>query len=242
MEYTKSEWQGFDAYDFIFDGRECKLVAPKNPRDDKKWIYKTEYFGAFPAFQIEMLERGYYLAYMKSTTRWCPQKDTDARGRFCELLIKEFGLYEKCLPVGMSCGGMQAVYLAAEYPQYVSALYLDAPVLNLLSCPCGVGVATNHLYAEFEKAMGLTVSDLINYRNHPIDNVQKLIDKRIPVFLVCGDSDSVVPYVENGKELADMYRKTDIPFFEVVKPNCDHHPHGLDDNTPIIEFAEKYYI
>ena len=89
--------------------------------------------------------------------------------------------------------------------------------------------------------MGLTTSDLINYRNHPIDNVYKLIERRIPVFLVCGDSDSVVPYVENGKALADMYRATDIPFFEVVKPNCDHHPHGLDDNTPIIEFAEKYY-
>ena len=241
MEFNKSEWQGFEALDFVLEGRECKLVIPKNPREDKKWIYKTEYFGAFPAFQIEMLERGYYLAYMKSTTRWCPKEDTDARAVFCEFLIKEFGLAKKCLPVGMSCGGMQAVYLGAKYPQYVSAMYLDAPVINLLSCPCGVGIAVKDLYPEFVEAMGITVSDLINYRNHPIDNVPSLIENKIPVFLVCGDSDKTVPYTENGKALAELYRQSDVPFFEIVKENCDHHPHGLDDNTPILDFAEKYY-
>jgi pimeloyl-ACP methyl ester carboxylesterase len=145
------------------------------------------------------------------------------------------------MPVGMSCGGMQAVYFATKYPQYVSAIYLDAPVLNLLSCPCGVGVATNKLYEEFVGAMGITASDLINYRNHPIDNAHKLIESRIPVFLICGGVDSVVPYVENGKILSEMYRKSDVPFFEIVKPDCDHHPHGLDDNTVLIEFAERYY-
>ena len=46
----------------------------------------------------------------------------------------------------MSCGGMHAVYIAAKYPEYVSLLYLDAPVLNLLSCPCGIGVEGNDMY------------------------------------------------------------------------------------------------
>ena len=241
MEFKKTEWQGFEALDFEFEGRKCKLVVPKEPREDKKWLYKTEYFGAFPSFEIEMLKRGYYVAHMTNITRWCPVEDTDARPRFCEFLIKEFGLAQKCMPVGMSCGGMQAVYFAAKYPQYVSAMYLDAPVINLLSCPCGAGIAIKDLYPEFEKAMGITASDLINYRNHPIDNVPLLIENRIPAFLVCGDVDGTVPYVENGKALADIYKKSDVPFFEVIKKGCDHHPHGLDDNTPIIEFAEKYY-
>ncbi len=241
MEITKTEYQGFEMLEFAFEGRECKLVIPKNPREDKKWFYKTEYFTAFPSFQIEMLNRGYYLAHMKNITRWCPDEDTDARPRFCELLKKEFGLSDTCMPIGMSCGGMQAVYFAAKYPQYVSAIYLDAPVLNLLSCPCGVGIAENKLYEEFLGARGITASDLINFRNHPIDNVYKLIENRIPVALICGDSDRVVPYVENGKALSQMYRKTDIPFLEIIKEGCDHHPHGLYDNTPIIEFAEKYY-
>lgn len=241
MKITKSEWQGFEMLEFEFEGRECKLVLPKTPREDKKWFYKTEYFNAFPSFQIEMLNRGYYLAHMKNITRWCPDEDTEARPRFCELLKNEFGLFERCMPIGMSCGGMQAVYFAAKYPQYVSAIYLDAPVLNLLSCPCGAGIAENKLYEEFVGARGITASDLINFRNHPIDNADKLIERRIPVALVCGDSDRTVPYVENGKALSELYKKTDVPFLEIIKEGCDHHPHGLDDNAPLIEFAEKYY-
>ena len=90
MEYKKSKYQGFEMLEFAFEGRECKLVIPKNPREDKKWFYKTEYFTAFPSFQIEMLNRGYYLAHMKNITRWCPDEDTDARPRFCELLNLQF--------------------------------------------------------------------------------------------------------------------------------------------------------
>ena len=242
MNMIKDEWNGFARLKFDFCGRESFLVIPDEPREDKKWIYKTEYFGAFPAFQIEMVKKGYYLAYMKNKSRWCPPEDTDMRAEFCRFLSKEFGLYERCFPVGFSCGGMEAVYFAAKYPEYVSAMYIDAPVLNLLSCPGGVGVAGDSLYAEFFKETGLTVSELINYRNHPIDHVGKLIDSRIPVALVCGDSDKTVPYTENGKYFAEAYSASDVPFFEVLKPGCDHHPHGLEDNSELIAFAEKYYI
>ncbi|MBQ8340173.1 MAG: alpha/beta fold hydrolase [Clostridia bacterium] len=240
MEYTKSEWQGFERLDFIFEGRDAIVVCPKEPNPARNWLLKTEYFGAFPAFEIEMLQRGYHVAHIKSSTRWCPPADTDTRAAFCDFLIRELHLAPRCVPVGMSCGGMQAVYFAAKYPQYVSALYLDAPVLNLLSCPCGVGAAKDILYEEFVKAMGLTVSDLINYRQHPIDFADMLIQEHIPVALVCGDSDCIVPYAENGQVLAEKYRSSTVPFFEVLKPGCDHHPHGLEDNAPLINFVERY--
>lgn len=234
--------KGFGITEFVFDDRDCILVSPRNPRNDGKWFFKTEYFGAFPSFEIEMLDRGYYLAHMQSTTRWCPEKDTVARAEFCRYMTENYGLSKRCMPVGMSCGGMQAVYLAAKYPQLVSALYLDAPVMNLLSCPCGLGTATNKLYEEFSKDMGITVSELLNYRHHPVDYIDDLIRERIPTVLVCGDSDSVVPYSENGAILSEAYKKTDIPFLEILKSGCEHHPHGLDNNAPLVEFAEKYYI
>lgn len=97
------------------------------------------------------------------------------------------------------------------------------------------------MYDEFVRHTGKTVSDMINYRNHPIDRVGELIANRIPAFLVCGDSDTVVPYSENGKYLAEVYCKSDVPFEEILKPGCGHHPHGLDDNSPLVEFFLKYY-
>ena len=241
MEYIKKEWYGFELLEFEFKGRNAKLVCPQKPHPDKKWLLKTEYFGAFPDFELEMLNLGYYIAHIDNITRWCLPEDTDVQADFCKYLSQEFGLYEKCMTVGMSCGGMQSVYLAAKYPQYVAAMYLDAPVLNLLSCPCGLGVAEVSFYDEYVKATGKTVSDLLNFREHPIDKVDNVISERIPAILVCGDSDKTVPYVENGRLLAEKYRNSNVPFIEILKVNCDHHPHGLDDLSLLIQFAKRYY-
>ena len=241
MTYTKELWNGYEMLTFELDGRQASLICPTSPREDKKWLLKTEYLNAFPAFEVEMLSRGYYVAHIKNITRWCKPEDTDARAALCEFLKKEFGFFEKCVTVGLSCGGMQSVYFAAKYPQYVAAMYLDAPVLNLLSCPCALGVAENSLYKEFFEHMGVTVSELLNYRNHPIDNVDAIIESRIPAALVCGDSDRTVPYIENGKILADKYERSDVPFLQIVKKNCDHHPHGLTDFSPVIGFLENNY-
>ena len=241
MELRESTWEGLKRLDFEFEGRNCILICPENPIEGNKWLYKTEYFGAFPNFEIEMVKRGYFLAHIETESRWNLPSDDAVRPRFVEFLKKEFNLNEKCVPVGMSCGGMQAVYFAAEYPQYVAALYIDAPVLNFLSCPFAVGEAETDFIEQFVEQRKMTLSEMLNYRNHPIDNAYKVIDAKIPLCLVCGAVDKVVPYNENGKILSEMYNAAGVEIFEVLKPDCDHHPHGLSDPTPIIEFVEKHY-
>lgn len=242
IQTTESEWNGYRRLDFTFEGHPSILICPNDPREDRKWLFKTEYFGAFPNFELEMLRRGYYVANIKNTTRWCLPEDTERQAAFCVFLQEQFGLAKTCMPVGMSCGGMQAVYLAAKYPHLVSALYLDAPVLNLLSCPCSVGRENGgKMYEEFVRATGRTVSTLLNDRNHPIDYADKLIEYQIPLALICGEVDTVVPYLENGAVLAKKYRESGLPFLEIVKPDCDHHPHGIEALEPLIAFAEQYY-
>ena len=242
MNESISEWNGFRRLDFTFMEHNAILICPNTPRKDGKWLFKTEYFGAFPAFELAMLEQGYHVAHVKNTTRWCLPEDTDRQAAFCEFLHHEFGLAKTCMPVGMSCGGMQAVYLAAKYPHLVAALYLDAPVLNLLSCPCNVGRGDGgKMYEEFVEKTGKTISTLLNDRNHPIDYADKLIAHQIPLALICGDQDTVVPYEENGTILAQKYRASGLPFLEILKPGCDHHPHGLEDMAPLISFTQKYY-
>ncbi len=241
MQIKESVWEGLKRLDFQFEGRNCILVCPENPIQGNKWLYKTEYFGAFPNFEIEMVKRGYYLAHIETESRWNLPSDDAIRPRFVEFMIKEFDLNEKCVPVGMSCGGMQAVYFAAEYPQYVAALYIDAPVLNFLSCPFAVGEAKTDFIEQFVEQRKMTLSEMLNYRNHPIDNAHKIIASKIPLCLICGAVDKVVPYNENGKLLSEMYRASGVEILEILKPDCDHHPHGLSDPTPIIEFVEKHY-
>lgn len=241
MDIIQSEWNGFKRLDFKFEDRDCILICPDTAVQGNKWLYKTEYFDAFPAFEIEMLKKGYHVAHMKNKTRMCPETDTDMRPKFCDFLTKEFGLNPKCALVGMSCGGMQAVYFTAKYPQYVACAYLDAPVMNYLSWPFALGIGQDDASAEFVQNMGLTLSDMLSFRNHPIDQKQKLLESGVPIFLVSGDSDKTVPFCENGQLLWDYYKSQGAHIYVIIKPGCDHHPHGLEDNTTLIEFVEKYY-
>ena len=232
-------WNGFKRIDFEFEGREAILVFPETPEENKKWMLKTEYFDEFPNLEIEMIKRGWHLAYIKNITRWCLDEDLDLKRRFADYLTAEFGLHKKCLPIGMSCGGLIASKFAARYPEYVQALYLDAPVMNFLSCPAGIGKAGNGMMQEFIDATGMNLIDLINYRENPVDKMDILIQNNIPVIMVYGDSDDVVPYDENGQILEEYYRKNNGNITVFGKENCRHHPHGLIDNTSIIELIEK---
>lgn len=186
-----------------------------------------------------MLKRGWCVAFVKNDFLWGLDEDLDRKARFVEFAGKEYGLYNKCVPVGMSCGGLIGSKFAAKYPEYVSCLYLDAPVLNLLSCPAGIGEA-NHEYdfmSEFYNATGTNLSQLLSYREHPIDKMHILLENNIPIMLVVGDSDPVVPYIENGAVLEKFYKENGGCIEVIVKPGCAHHPHGLDDPIPIIDFV-----
>ena len=217
------------------------MICPREAIEGNKWLFKIEYFGAFPNFELAMLERGYYVAHVDNKTRWSTPEDIAVWPQFCDYITERFGLHKQCVPVGMSCGGMESVYFAAHYPQYVAALYLDAPVMNFLSCPYAMGSSKANFVEEFERATGFTRTDMLVYRNHPLDRVSELLSARIPVIMVSGDADQTVPYDENGKPFTEYYRQNGGVIHEIIKKGGDHHPHGLEDPTPIIEFVEQYY-
>jgi alpha-beta hydrolase superfamily lysophospholipase len=236
---TESVWNGFKRIDFTFEGREAILVFPACANENRNWLLKTEYFDAFPEFELDMLKRGWHLAYIKNVTRWCLDADLDLKSRFVAYIAETYALHEKCVPVGISCGGMIASKFAAKYPSCVQSMYLYAPVMNLLSCPAALGNAKKTMLNEFMNATGMNMSQLICYREHPIDKMYLLLENNIPIILVYGEADEVVPYEENGALLEKYYRENGGVIVTIGKPNCGHHPAGLDDNTPIIDFVER---
>ncbi len=242
-----TDFYGFQKINFTFEDRLATVILPKEKGwGSGKWACKMVYFGAFPDLEIDLLNNGFHVAHMQNVNRWGTDADHPVRARFAKYMAENFGVEERFVPVGMSCGGLTAANFATRYPHLVSVLYLDAPVMNLLSCPMGFGVGTyaidngNNGWKEIEAAYGFTPSTLLTYREHPIDRIQTLIDNKIPIALVYGDSDATVPYEENGKILEEAYRKTDIPFFCVGKPGCGHHPHGLEDRADLLKFIRQY--
>ncbi len=214
--------------EFQFEGRRAVVVLPEKPCG--KWMLKTEYFGAFPEMEYDFVRRGYALAFVANGDRWGADADLDVKARFCDYMAETYGLDKQCTCIGMSCGGLIAIKFAAKHPDCVRAVYLDAPVVNLLSCPCGFGKGTDLSPSNIGIAinyLGLgDISGMLAYRDHPLDNLPKLIANRIPCALVCGDADVTVVYKENGLLVKQAYESSDVPFWFLLKPGMGHHPHG----------------
>ena len=60
----KSQWNGYDRYDFVVDGRPCLVVAPKAAAPGKPWIRHTEFFGHEPQADLALLAKGFHAVYM----------------------------------------------------------------------------------------------------------------------------------------------------------------------------------
>lgn len=232
----------FETKDFVFEGREASIFYPPCPANGKL-ILKTEYLHAFPDFEAAMLERGYTLCFLSHPTRWAPDSETHVMADFVRYVAELLQIEPKCIAVGMSCGGLQALRLAELHPELVSVMFLDAPVTNLLSM-AGLGACRSKDVALFREELfatyDFTDSTLVNFRRSPIDNMAPLIENDIPIIMLWGDADNVVLYEENGKIVEEYYREHNCQIEVMRIPGRGHHPHSLKDPTPIIEFVESH--
>lgn len=237
------KYNGIFHLEFEFKGKKC--IALMNLDDTKrngKTILKTEYFGAFPELQNEMVKRGNTLLFIENRNRWGTPGEIEDQYELICYASKELNISSKVITIGMSCGGMMSVLLAAKHPECIEGLYIDAPVMNFLSCPARLGNAsdvTDGMWQEFERAWGMTKTDLLIFRGHPIDYLDKLVENKIKIYMAYGDSDKTVPYEENGIALEKKYRDAGIENLLYIdkKIGIDHHPHGPSN----IDFAIKYF-
>ena len=51
----KTDWQGFNRYDFTVDGRRCWVVTPKSAAEGQPWIWRARFFGHEPQADVALL-------------------------------------------------------------------------------------------------------------------------------------------------------------------------------------------
>ena len=61
-------WNGFKSEEFEFEGFGAIIVYP-DCEPIGRMLLKTEYMGAFPNCEIEMLKKGYYLIHVNHICR-----------------------------------------------------------------------------------------------------------------------------------------------------------------------------
>jgi len=97
FEGVPTSWHGFDRYDFLLDEatlaikpadpavkgdvpgqRRCIVVAPRTPAPGRPWSWRGCYWDHQPQTEIELLRRGFHIAYINANATLAPDKKWDA--------------------------------------------------------------------------------------------------------------------------------------------------------------------
>lgn len=235
----RTDYHGFIRFDFQVDGCNATVVTPHGAAPGLPWIWRAEFFDHRPELDLALLERGFHLVFIEvGNTFGAPSamKHWDA---FYLLLTRDYGLAPKTVLEGLSRGGLYVYNWAAANPTKVSVLYGDNPVCDFKSWPGGKGKGPGSPddWRKLQQDYGFrSEAEALAYRKNPVDNLAALAKAHVPIVHVCGDADEVVPFPENTLLLKDRYEKLGGKLELIVKPGGHHHPHGLDDPTPLVTF------
>lgn len=237
------EWNGHAKHEWTIAGRPVTVVAPKTAAAGRPWVWHGEFFGHQPAPDIALLGMGFHIVYMKiNDMLGCPGAVKLWNRCYDELTI-HYGLSRKPALVGLSRGGLYCYNWAVANPDKVSCIYGDAPVCDFKSWPGGKGKGRGDP-RNWGFVMELwdfkNEAEALSYNGNPVDSLAPLADHHVPLLHVYGDADDVVPWEENTGLIASRYKELGGEITLICKPGVGHHPHGLDDPTPIIGFIAKF--
>jgi pimeloyl-ACP methyl ester carboxylesterase len=241
-----SRWEGFVRHDFQVDGRNVIVIEPEKPLPGRPWAWRGEFFGAYPSADVELVKRGWHIAYMSVPNLFGSPKAVAHWEKFYDVLVNHHRLSPKPGLIGLSRGALYCMAWAAAHPDESLAVYLDNGVCDVKSWPggkpigLGTGVGSPQEWTKLRSAYGFNEDrEVIASKLNPVDRLKPLAGAKIPILLVYGDSDRTVPHRENSEVVYDRYRALGGPVERIVKPGEDHHPHGLTDAQPIVAFFER---
>ena len=233
---VRSDWQGYERYNFNFKEKQATLVVPKQAAEGKPWIWRPAFFGAFPSVDLALLEKGYHVVYFELDNEFANPASLKAGDDFYKYMVKFYALSPRVVLEGFSRGGLYAFNWALSYPQKVACLYLDAPVCDVYSWPG----RERPEWQDFLKKWQLGEDQLEQFTANPVDNTEALVATQIPLILVAGTKDKLVPYKHNGAHLYQAYKKAGLEVKQILKKGVGHHPHSLEDPAEIVEFILEH--
>ena len=232
---TIFNFHGFQGYDFESDGVKCKVVEPHVVANGKPWIWRARFWGHEPQTDIDLLERGFHVAYCDVADLFGSPQAVKRWDTFYRHMVKE-GFSRKMALEGMSRGGLIIYNWAAKNPKKVACIYADAPVMDITQWPMALEGEKDNI-SRMMKAYGFkSEEEAISWKGNPVDHARKMARAAIPILHVVGDMDEGVRYQDNTKVFEERMKELGAPIRVIHKPSIGHHPHSLSNPQPIVDF------
>ncbi len=239
----RSLWYGFERFDFEVEGKTVSVVAPKVEAPGRPWIWEGEFFGHKPNPDLALLGRGFYVVYMSVPDMLGSPNAVKYWNACYDTLTGRYGFAKKVAVTGLSRGGLYCYNWAIANPEKTACIYADAPVCDFKTWP-GAFVKGKRSDRDWQLVLeqyGFKSDDEAKaYTHNPVDSLAPLAAAKVPILHVFGDADEVVPWEENTGLIAERYKKLGGDITLIRKEGVHHHPHGLEDSTPIVDFIWKH--
>jgi pimeloyl-ACP methyl ester carboxylesterase len=239
-------WEGFVRHDFAVDGNNVLVVEPDQSLPGRPWVGRGEFFGAFANADVALVKVGWHLVYVSAPDLFGSPKAVARWEKVYDALVEDYQLHPRPGLIGLSRGALYCMAWAAAHPDRALAVYLDNGVCDFKSWPggkpkgLGAGPGSEAEWRKLLQAYDFKDDqEAIASTANPVNNLAPLAKAKVPLLLVYGDSDKVVPHRENSELVLERYRALDGLVERIVKKGADHHPHGLMDPAPIVTFFEK---
>ena len=244
------EWYGFRRHNFFLEGRRGFIVEPPHPASGLPWSWCLQWAEAFvprtPA--LKLLERGFHHVHFDVFDTYMNPEGVALLEKFYAML-QSLHFHPKAALIGMSYGGLFSLRWAAEHPETVAAIYLDAPVCtldfrltaHLRTLSPEQDAASRKDAARIAKLFHTTVKGLAKHPLAPINNVQPIAEAKIPIYAIRSGQDMSVEPRANIDVFAERLQAAGGVIEVMRRDYYGHHPHGLPDPTPLVDFMLQHY-
>ena len=220
---------GFARTTFEFKGHTAWIVEPSVAvAEGRPWTWTMQWATAFvdrtPA--LHLLREGWHHVTIDTFSHRMNDEGLAISAAFQKFLVEKLGFSPKACLIGLSWGGFFSTRYTAAHPENVRAIYYDCPLMNFDKfrdlpqgqlCP-DIGVWTNSIPAS-----GWTADPRM-----PVNMADALAAAKIPVYLVYGGADRVVPPEANCELFLPRFKAAG-GCITVDRRECyGHHPHGVE--------------
>ena len=239
------QWRGFVRHRFAVEGATARVVEPRQAAPGKPWTWCLEFPDAFTdrTGVLQLLEQGFHHVHLEVGNTFGSPRALEQFEAFYQVLQRG-GLGPKAALVGISRGGLYAYRFAAKNPERVACIYGDAPVCDFKSWPGGKGTGKGSAgdWSQLQRHYGFAnEAEALAFNGNPVDRLAPLAKAKVRLIHVVGDTDDVVPVAENTSLIESRYKALGGQIQVIHKPGVGHHPHGLDDPTPVATFIRESF-
>lgn len=196
-------------------------LLPNYPDSHEKWMHE------------QFLAAGIAVAGVDAGEAYGSPAGCDALDKLYSLLVEKRGFAPRPCVLGRSRGGLWVSSWAIRNPDKVAGMACIYPVFDLTTYP---GVA------KAAPAYGLSPEELEKQlaQFNPIRNVRKLADAKIPVAIIHGAIDEVVPLKQNSAQLKSVYSQAgqqSLVQLIVIDDQGHNHWPGFFHCQELVDFA-----